>query len=134
MKKEVGVWIDHSKAVIVSIENEVEVIREIQSNMEKHVRFANGTSTKNAPDVQGSTAEDVRDRQFDNHLGKYYDGVISLIHGADAIWVFGPGKAKIELSKRLKDAGLEERTVPIETVDKMTDRQIAAKVRDRFLR
>ncbi|MHB1119781.1 MAG: hypothetical protein ACYC11_06935 [Bellilinea sp.] len=39
MKREVGLWIDHRKAVIVTIENEVEVIREIRSNLEKHVGF-----------------------------------------------------------------------------------------------
>jgi len=39
MKKEVGLWIDHRKTVFVTIENEVEVTREIRSNIEKHVRF-----------------------------------------------------------------------------------------------
>lgn len=134
MKKEVGLWIDHSKAVIVSIEDEIEVVREIQSNMEKHVRFSSGTHSKDSANPQGSTAEDMRDRQFKNHLGDFYDGVISLISAAESIWVFGPGEAKVELSKRLKDAGLGGRIAAVETVDKMTDRQIAAKVRDRFLR
>ena len=40
--------------------------------------------------------------------------------------------AKVELEKRLAKKGLGERIVGIETVDKMTDRQIAAKVRQHF--
>jgi hypothetical protein len=134
MKKEVGVWIDHRKAVIVTIENEVEVTREIQSNMEKHVRFSSDTSSKASNTSKGSTAEDMRDRQFGGHLDRYYEAVISFIRDADSIWIFGPGEAKVELEKCLKREELGGRIVGIETVDKMTDHQIAAKVRDHFLR
>lgn len=134
MKKEVGLWIDHRKTVIVAIENDVEVIRNIKSNMEKHVRFSSGTHSKAHNNTQGSTAEDVRDRQFDNNLENYYKGIISLIRDADSIWIFGPGEAKVELESLLKHENLGEHIVGVETVDKMTDNQIAAKVRDRFLR
>ena len=134
LKREVGLWIDHRKAVIVTIENEVEVIREIQSNLEKHFRFSTGTRTKgpNAPKV--STAEGMRDRQFTDHLDNYYDGIISFIRGAEAIWIIGPGEAKVEFKNPLIREGLEGKIVGVDTVDKMTDQQISAKVRDHFLR
>jgi hypothetical protein len=134
MKKEVGLWIDHRKTVIVTVENEVEETREIKSNMEKHIRFANDTDSKDLGDAQGSSAEDMRDRQFGNHLGRYYEGIISLIRDADAIWIFGPGEAKVELETRLRHEELGGRIVGIEAADKMTDHQIAAKVRDHYLR
>ncbi|NTV36882.1 MAG: hypothetical protein HGA53_08010 [Anaerolineaceae bacterium] len=134
MKSEVGVWVDHRKAVIVTIEDEVEVIREIQSNMEKHVRFSSGTHSKDPENPQGSSAEDVRDRKFGDDLGRFYEGVVAFLRGADAIWIFGPGEAKGELEKRLKQEGLGDRIVGVDTVDKMTDAQIAAKTRDRYLR
>jgi hypothetical protein len=134
MTKEVGLWIDHRKTVIVTVENEVEVTREIRSNMEKHVRFSDDTSSKTNSNLKGSTAEDIRDRQFGDHLGSYYEGVISFIRNADSIWIFGPGEAKVELENRLKRDNLGEHIVGIETVDKMTDHQIAAKVRDYYLR
>ena len=57
-----------------------------------------------------------------------------MIRDADSIWIFGPGEAKVELEKRLKQEDLGGRIVGVETVDKMTDHQIAAKVRDHFLR
>ena len=126
MKKQIGLWIDHRKSVIVIIADEGEEIKKITSNMEKHVRFTGGTASED-----GST-EDVRDRQFGNHLNSYYDEVIAVIRGADSIQIFGPGEAKGELEKRLERAGLKARIFAIETVDKMTDRQIAAKVRERF--
>ena len=46
--------------------------------------------------------------------------------------IFGPGEAKGELKKRLKKSKLDGRIARVETVDKMTDRQIAAKVREYF--
>jgi hypothetical protein len=134
MKKELGLWIDHRKAVIVTIENEVEVTREVQSNMEKHVRFSSDTHSKAPNASKESTAEDMRDRQFGDHLADYYDGIISLIRDADSIWIFGPGEAKVELESRLKQSDFKGHIVEIETVDKMTDRQIAAKIRDHYLR
>jgi hypothetical protein len=128
MRKQAGLWIDHRKAVIVIVTEEGEEIKRIASNMEKHVRFTGGTASED-----GST-EDVRDRQFENHLNSYYDRVVAVIRGADTIQVFGPGEAKGELAKRLEREGLKGHVLAMETVDKMTDRQIAAKVREHFLK
>ena len=132
MKREVGLWIDHRKTVIVTVENEVEMIREIRSNMEKQVRFSSGTRSKAPFKTHMATAEDMRDRQFGDHLGRYYEGIVSLIKDADSIWIMGPGEAKVELENRLKRNELRGRIIGIETVDKLTDRQIVEKVRQHF--
>jgi hypothetical protein len=134
MKREVGLWIDHRKTVFVTIENDVEVTREIRSNIEKHVRFMTSASSKTPKSAHRAIAEDMRDRQFGDHLGQYYEGIISFIRNADSIWIFGPGEAKVELGNCLKREDLGSRIVGIETADKMTDHQIAAKVRDYYLR
>lgn len=132
MNRQVGLWIDHRRSVIVTIENEIEVVREIRSNIEKHARFSSGTHSKKIDSSAGATAEDMRDRQYGSHLNDFYDGIISFIRAADRIWIFGPGEAKVEFRNRLKLAELEERIVGLDTVGKMTDQQIAAKVRARF--
>ena len=125
MKKEIGLWIDHRKAVVVIISDDGEEVRKITSHMEKHVRFSSGAS-------EDGSSEDVRDRQFDNHLNSYYDSVIAIIREGDSLQIFGPGEAKGELKKRLESEGFEGHILGIETTDKMTDRQIAAKVRERL--
>jgi len=124
MKKIAGLWIDHRKAVIVIVSDAGEEIKEITSDMEKHTRFTGGNAS-----MDGST-EDVRDRQFGNHLNTYYESVIAVIRGVDSIQIFGPGEAKHELAKRLEHDGMKDCISSIETVDKMTDHQIAAKVRE----
>jgi hypothetical protein len=128
MKSKIGLWIDHRKAVIVSITDEGEETKQITSGMEKHVRYSTHDASRDTP------AEDVRDREFGNHLGSYYDEVIAYLREAESIQIFGPGEAKGELEARLENAGLKGRVIEIDTVDKMTDRQIAAKVRQHFLK
>lgn len=78
------------------------------------------------------SADDQRDRRFASHLDRYYDQVISHIRDADSILIFGPGEAKGELKKRLESNGLGGRIVGVETTDKMTEHQVAAKVRAYF--
>jgi len=124
MNKRVGLWIDHRKAVIVMIKDEQEELMKISSNMEKHVRFSSGDGSEDG------SSEDVRDRKFGNHLNSYYDEVIACIRDADSIQIFGPGEAKGELEKRIKHEGLKAHILAVETVDKMTDPQISAKVRN----
>lgn len=133
MKNEVGLWVDHRKAVIVTIEDQKETVQIILSNMEKHTRFSSGAHSDTANDVNGSTAEDMRDRQFDQHLGKYYSDVAYNIREADSILLFGPGEAKIEFAAYLKHEKLDDKIAAVDTVDKMTDRQISAKVHDYYI-
>lgn len=126
MESKVGLWIDHRKAVMVFLTDGGEEIRTIVSNMEKHVRFSGDSA-------QEESAEDIRDRQFSGHLDRFYDDVIAYIYDAESILILGPGEAKGELAKRLERKGLQGAISGIETVDKMTDPQIAARVRQHFL-
>ena len=125
MKKNIGLWVDHRKAVIVIVSDAEEEVKEITSHMEKHVRFSSGHS-------EDGSSEDVRDRQFENRLNSFYDAIIAVTRDGDSVQIFGPGEAKGELKKHLESTGFKGHILAIETVDKMTDRQIAAKVREQL--
>jgi hypothetical protein len=133
MKKEVGVWMDHRKAVIVVVTDKGEETKLMISKVEKQLRRSGGSPLKGPHEALQVPADDSREREFTGHLNIFYDAVIACIRDAEAILIFGPGEAKGELEKRLASKELSGRIVGIETVDKMTDRQIAAKVRQRFL-
>jgi hypothetical protein len=133
MKKEVGLWMDHRKAVIVVVTDKGEEIKLIVSKVEKQLRRSGGSPLKGPHEALQVPADDSREREFTGHLNIYYDAIIACIRDAEAILIFGPGEAKGELEKRLARKELSGRIIGIETVDKMTDRQIAAKVRQRFL-
>ena len=123
MDKQAGLWIDHSKAIIVMITVTGEEIREISSDMERHESFTEETASSD------DFLEDVRNRQIADQLNNYYEQVMAVVCDADTIQIFGPGEAKDELVKRFEQQGLKAHILTIETVDKMTDRQIATKVR-----
>ena len=132
MGTKVGLWIDHRKAMVVSITDKGEEMRLVISKVEKQPgRFAGVRST--IPyESQQVRADDSRERKFTGHLNIYYDAVIACIRDAESILIFGPGEAKGELQKRIKKTDPGARIVGIETVDKMTDRQIESKVRQYF--
>ncbi len=130
MKREVGIWIDHKKAVIVASSGETLGI--LESKMEAHARFNGGTHGKIRSGAQVFLPEDQRDRRDQEYLHKYYAEVIAHLREASAILIFGPGEAKFELEKQLKQTGQPAPISGIETADKMTDRQIAAKVKTFF--
>lgn len=123
-KNKVGLWIDHRKAVVVSITEKGEEIKEIESDVEKQPRRSGDSPLKGTYEPVQVPADDILQRTFTGSLNVYYD--------AESILIFGPSTAKDELKERLKENNLDSRIVGIETVDKMTDHQIAAKTRENF--
>jgi stalled ribosome rescue protein Dom34 len=132
MLKKVGLWIDHRKAIVVAVTDEGEETGLIISKVEKQLRRSGDSPLKGRYESQLVPADNSRQRTFTGRLNIYYDAVIACIRDAESILIFGPGEAKDELKERLEGSNLGGRVVGIETVDKMTDRQIAAKVRQRF--
>ena len=127
MKKDVGLWIDHREAVLVTITDKGEAMTRIYSNIEGIGQFAGSSRSARSQD-----AENMHERKYTNNLERYYDAIIESIRDADSIRIFGPGGAKGEFAKRLKSKKPSQRILSIETMDKLTDPQIAAKVRQLF--
>jgi hypothetical protein len=125
MKKEVGLWIDRRRAAIVTVKDGDMEMRQVVSDIDKQDRSGG---------AQDFPEEDIVERRLENHLKKYYDEVISNIHDAQSILIFGPGEAKIELKKRIDGKSFIGKKIHIETEDKMTDNQITAKVKKHFIK
>ena len=132
MRTTVGLWIDHRKAIIVVATDKGEEIGLVVSKVEKQLRRSGDSPLKGRYESQKVPADDSRQRAFTGHLNIYYEAVIACLRDAESILIFGPGEAKGELKKRLEKSKLGGRIAGVETVDKMTDRQIAAKVRQYF--
>jgi hypothetical protein len=125
MSKRVGLWFNHNKAVIVSVTDDGEERSVITSKMEHYLRYYSANPGDGSP-------QDIRDNRYWNHVGEYYDKVIARIRDADAVHIFGQDETKSELKKRLENLGLAEYRITLETTGKLTDHQIAKKVRARF--
>lgn len=132
MKTTIGLWIDHRKAVIVTISDKGEETKVIESMVEKQPGRFDGVRSTTPFEAQKVQADDSQERKFTGQISTYYDEVISAVCEAESLLLFGPGEAKGELKKRLEEKNLGERIEAIETEDNMTNPQIAAKVRDYF--
>jgi len=133
MKIQIGLWIDHKKAIAVTITEKGEEITEILSEVEKQLRRSGDSPLKGTYEALQVPADDSRQRAFTGHLNIYYDAVIASIRNAESILILGPGVAKNELQKRLEENNLGAKVVGVETVDNLTNPQLAAKIRQHFL-
>jgi hypothetical protein len=125
MNKRVGLWLNRSKAVIVSIENKMEGKRIITSDMQNYALYSSVVPGDGAP-------ENPRDRRFWDRLGEYYSRIIAHIRDAAEIQIFGPAEAKYELQQRMASEGLDGLIVSLEDAGLLTDLQIATIVQKRF--
>jgi len=132
MSTQVGLWIDHRKATIVAVTDQGEEISEILSDVEKQLRRSGDSPLKGSYEALQVPAADSRQRALTGELNTYYDQVIGHIRDADSILIVGPGAAKHELQKRLEENRLGAKVVGVETVDLLTEPQLAAKIRQHF--
>ncbi len=128
----VDLWIDHRKAIVVSVTEKGGEMGLIISKVEKQLRRSGNSPLKGHYESQQVPGSDSRQKAFTGHLNIYYNAVIASSRDSEFVLIFGPGGAKGELKKRLERSNLGRRIVGVETVDKMTGRQIAAKVRRHF--
>ena len=132
MSSKVGVWLDHRKSVIVTLNSNGEHITHIVSRVEKHLERGGDSPLKGSYEPLQVPPDDRRQMALTGDLNTYYDSVIAAIRHYDSLLLLGPGEAKGELHKRLVKSKLNARVDAVETADKMTDPQIAAKVRAHF--
>ncbi len=127
-----GVWIDHHRAVVVLMTDSGEEIKTIKSNADLPFATAGGSGSKQPKRPTGYQSEDKQERIFMKQLDTYYDEVLTCLGDADSVLILGPGEAKREFQKRLNSKKFPVFVADLETADKMTDRQIAANVRQHF--
>jgi hypothetical protein len=124
-----GIWIDHRKAVVASISDDVETLRTILSEHDDAGNAIEPSTAPNAYTPKDFVPEDRLERKAVAHSNRFYDEVIGVVHHSDSIHIMGPGEAKLEFKKRIDGAKLKGHIAPVETMDKMSERQIAAHVR-----
>ena len=131
MNHRVGVWIDHRKALIVTVTVDGQHTSLIVSNIEKNPQRA-ADAVKGSYEALQVAADDRRQRALTKHLNTYYDMVIAAVREAQHIYLCGPGESKLELKKQLARHRPGTRLAALESVGKMTDRQFIARVRGHF--
>jgi hypothetical protein len=127
-----GVWIDHRRAHIVGLNAGGPVATSILSNAEKHPERAGDSPMKGTYEAQHVQADDHRLHALKGELNLYYDAVIDAIRNYGKLLIIGPGEAKGELHARMMKTNQRVHIAAVEPADKMTDREIVAKVQAYF--
>lgn len=131
MKKQTGIWIDGSKAIIVTLLNNKESTIEIESKIENRVHH-DGEGDKGS--FMGSrhiNNEKKIDERKKHQIDGFLKNVIEHIKKDDELYVFGPAEIKLKLKTLIEDDNqLTPKLKTVETAGSMTINQVVAKVRD----
>lgn len=128
MKKEIGVWIDHRKAVIAFPEKGQGKLIHVDAENEEYSRLSSGLRSDKSAGSMDRVEQDGYQRNVQEHLAKFYNKVIAAIGEVDSVMIFGPGEAKGELKKRIEMEKPAWHIVKVQPADRMTDNEIVAKV------
>ena len=131
-KKQTGVWIDSSEAVIVTFFDGKENITEIKSGIENKIYHDDeghkGTFSGNR---HGNNEQKFRERNK-NQLNSFLNNVVSQVKESDELFIFGPAETKT----KLQDIIYHEKVIDIhklksvQTATKMSPNQILVNVKD----
>ena len=131
MPRNVGIWIDHTKAVIVFVSADRVTAKTVESDVGPHARYSGRAPYPTPGGPKAGRGEKKYEARYGQHLDRYYDEVISQLGQPEALLIFGPGEAKLQLKERLSRSK-EQPSVEIETTDELTEPQIVAKVKDHY--
>lgn len=132
--KKTGIWLDKKKALIITIENDIETMTAIDSNVEDY-RIHGGSGTR----FKGGPQDVVHDSKYlereKHQLKDYFKNIAYKIKDTNALVIFGPAETNEKFSKELHRnySDLANKIKAVEKADSMTDNQVKAWVRDFFL-
>jgi stalled ribosome rescue protein Dom34 len=129
--RNIGIWIDKSIAKIVTIENGIEGLEMIDSEVEGyHIGGGSGTKFKGGPQ---DVVQDSKYLQREKHqLISFFKEVASKIKTAHQIVIFGPAETNEKFSKELhvKHRDIASKIKAVKRADNMTNNQLKALVRN----
>ena len=128
-----GVWLDKTRAIIVSLYNGKVSLNTLLSNVEHfHVHGGSGTRFKGGPQ---DVVQDSKYLEREKHqIKKYFNAIIAEINDADTVVLFGPAEMGEKLHKEitLNHPRLKPRVKPVVKADSMTKNQVKAWVKAFF--
>jgi len=134
MKKQTGIWIDTSKAVIVTLADKQEFIVEIVSDIEDRIYHNREGDKGTFMGSRHSNNEKKFDERKKQQVVQYLNTIIEKIKEADEIYVFGPAEMKTKLRAKIEEGNLMllQKLKSVETTGKMTTNQIVAKTKEYY--
>jgi len=84
MEKLYGLWVDHGKAIIVSLIDGSHQVIHVESDIEGHFRLKDDSQPINPSNLQGNTIESKMDSRYRKYLKIYFQHIIDVLKEAKA--------------------------------------------------
>ena len=124
MNAQLGIWIDHKKAIVVSVAPDRSAVTRLRSSLRSHGRY------HGAHDSGGERKYEARHEQG---LAHYLDAVARHVERGDEVLILGPGETKRALARRLGQIksliGVTTKTSP---ADALSEAQLVTTIRKRY--
>lgn len=131
MKKNIGIWIDTQKAVIIQLFEGTHNIKTIESNIETRERIPGESKKYGRFGGQYMTFEKNRENKKMEQTNQFIKILLNEIEDADAVVLFGPSIMKTIFEKEIKNnLNLIGKISGVFDADSLTENQIAAWVKD----
>lgn len=131
MKKQTGIWIDNSKAIIVKLQNGEKEITEIESEVENRIYHKKEGDKGHFSGSTHVSNEKTFDERKKNQINSFLKKVINHIKDDDELFIFGPAEMKLHLKKAIEtDKNISAVLKATETSGDMTINQKVKKVKE----
>jgi stalled ribosome rescue protein Dom34 len=133
MNQKLGIWIDQSRASLISVSEQGTSLRTIQSHIESRERIPGEGKDYGKIGHQYIDYEKKKINRKTLQKNEFLKDILNEIKEVEELVVFGPAEMKTELRKAIeKDRFLSPRLKAVENAGKMTDNQLKAWVKDYF--
>jgi hypothetical protein len=131
MKKQTGIWIDGSKAIIVTLSEGKENSKEIKADIENRIYHEKEGDKGSFMGSHHINNEKKFEERKKHQVDSFLKNVIEQINQDDELFVFGPAEIKLRLKTLIeKDNQVSPKLKSVEPSENMTLNQIVAKVKD----
>lgn len=135
MKRQTGIWIDSSKAIIVSLEGTKESITEINSDVENKTHHNRESNNGTFSGEHHSSNETQFENRKAHQMDYFLNAVVKHLKNADELYIIGPAETKTILKKKiLADSTMSSSLLKaVESAEKMTANQLMAQVKEFYM-
>ena len=127
MKKNMGIWIDTSQAVVIKLSNNDYSVKKIESNIETRERVPGETKKYGRFGNQYLTYEKHRENKRNQQTGQFLKELLKEIDQCDEVVLFGPSTMKYIFEKEIRNnMQMAYKLKGVETSELLTENQMVA--------
>ncbi len=128
--KQIGIWLDKEKAILISLLEGKHKIKNIESDIIIKERIPGESKSFGRFGSQFFSKENKKKNRIKKQTTAYLKKIVLEIVNYDEIAVFGPAEMKIYLEKAiLKNNKTKRKLLAVESADSMTENQLVALVK-----